>query len=131
MLARYGKRVAVVDERRELSGSGGLEGCDILLGYPKAVGILQAIRSLAPDAVVFDELGGEAEIRAVAACANAGVAVISSLHGASPAALEEKPQVIELIRQEAFRYWFFLRGRRWPGEWTAGYRPQEMGNAID
>ncbi|MGI6265223.1 MAG: hypothetical protein ACOYJY_07170, partial [Acutalibacteraceae bacterium] len=48
-------RVVVVDERGELSDDGRLTGCDVLERFPKARGLLQAVRCLAPDAVIFDE----------------------------------------------------------------------------
>ena len=60
-----GLRVAVVDERGELSGLDTLHGCDVLSGCGKADGILQAIRCLAPDVVLLDELGSPEEIGAI------------------------------------------------------------------
>ena len=56
-LAARRYRVAVVDERGELSWEDTLKGCDVLRGYPKAVGIRQAVRCLAPDYILLDELG--------------------------------------------------------------------------
>lgn len=129
-LAARGYRVAIVDERGELSGVDGLAGCDVLRGVPKAVGIRQAVRCLAPDVVLFDELGDEEEIRAVAACAHAGVAVIASLHGRCAQELERKPLVREMIEQRAFERWIFLAGRHTPGVWTACLTPEVKANEI-
>lgn len=115
-LAANHVRVAVVDERGELGGVDGLGGCDVLRGYPKAVGILQAVRCLAPQVVVFDELGDTAEIAAVAACANAGVATVASLHGRTPTEVAQRRAVCELIEREVFEQWMFLQGRHAPSQ---------------
>ncbi len=56
-------RVSVIDERGELSGvpeapgQASLRNCDVLLYCPKPAGIGQAVRCLAPDVLLFDELG--------------------------------------------------------------------------
>ena len=123
-------RVAVVDERGELGGVDGLRGCDVLRGYPKAVGILQAVRCLAPQVVVFDELGDAAEIAAVTACANAGVAVIASLHGRTPVEVAQRRAVRELIEREVFAQWMFLQGRHAPSRLNACLYPEVSGNEI-
>ena len=47
-------------------------------GTPKKEGILQALRCLSPDVIVFDELGDEAEAEAVLQGMGAGVPVIFS-----------------------------------------------------
>ncbi len=129
-LAARGVRVTVVDERGEIAGPDGLVGCDVLRDCPKAVGIRQAVRCLAPQVVVFDELGEEAEIRAVAACAHAGVAVVASLHGRHPAELGKKPVVRELVAQGVFERWLFLAGRRTPGVVYGCYEPEVTGDAL-
>ena len=129
-LAARRLRVTVVDERGELGGVTELPGCDVLRGYPKAVGIRQAIRCLAPQVVVFDELGEEEEQQAVAACAHAGVAVVASLHGHDPLLLGRKPAVRRLVEERVFDRWVFLAGRRVPGRWVACYRPEVMGDEI-
>jgi stage III sporulation protein AA len=129
-LAARRVRVAVVDERGELGGVDGLGGCDVLRGYPKAVGILQAVRCLAPQVVVFDELGDAAEIAAVSACAHAGVATIASLHGRTPIELARKSAVRELIDREVFEQWVFLQGRHVPGRWRECVYPEVTDGEI-
>ncbi len=123
-------RVAVVDEREEIAGVDGLPECDVLRGYPKAVGILQAVRCLAPQVVVFDELGAPRELEAVAACAHAGVAVIASLHGHSPLELQRKPSIHRLIEQEVFSQWIFLQGRYAPSVCRECLSPEVVENAV-
>lgn len=107
-------RVAVVDERGELSGSG-LTGCDVLRGYPKAEGIQQAVRCLAPDVVIFDELGTAAETAAVLEGLNAGVAAVTSAHCRDAASLLRRPQLKAALHSVAFDRIVFLEGRQNPG----------------
>ena len=129
-LAARGYRVTVVDERGELSGPCPLTGCDVLLGYPKTEGIRRAVRCLAPDVIVFDELGDEAEAAAVAACARSGVAVAASLHGQDPDALSRQRLPCLLAESRAFDLWFFMAGRRQPGALTGCYRAEVEHNAV-
>ncbi len=124
-------RVAVVDERGELSLDAALTGCDVLRGYPKAIGIRQAVRCLAPDVILLDELGDGAEIQAVADCAHAGVAVVATLHGDHPQKMGGQPLVRELIRRRIFARWIFLQGREMPGQIRACYIPEVTPNGVD
>ena len=87
-LSRRGMRVAVVDERCELfpcSGKGFALPvplhCDVLSDVPKAEGILGAVRSLGPQYILCDELGGEADLAAVAQGLACGVRFVVSVHG--------------------------------------------------
>ena len=129
-LAARRVRVAVVDERGEIAGVNGLSGCDVLTGCPKVAGIRQAVRCLAPQVVVFDELGDEEEIRAVAACAHAGVAVIASLHGRCPEELNTKPVIHRLVEEQVFSRWLFLAGRQTPGQLRECLEPEVMGRDV-
>lgn len=131
LLAARGRRVTVVDERGELSAEGALQGCDILRGYPKAVGIRQAVRCLAPECILLDELGDGAEMQAVADCAHGGVAVIATLHGYHPAQMARQPFVSELVRRRVFARWLFLEGRESPGVLRACYIPEVTPDGVD
>lgn len=124
-------RVAVVDERGELSLDDALYGCDVLRGYPKAVGIRQAVRCLAPDCILLDELGDGAEMQAVADCAHAGVAVIATLHGYDPRQMAQQPFVCTLIGRRVFSRWIFLTGRETPGRIRSCYIPEVTPDGVD
>lgn len=123
-------RVAVVDERGELAGVNGLPGCDVLRGYDKATGMAQAVRCLAPQVIVFDELGDEREAEQVAACSRAGAAVIASLHGRRPQELANRPLVKALVRGRCFDRWIFLAGRQTPGVMQSCWIPEEKNREI-
>lgn len=109
-------RVAVVDERGELAGPGGLTGCDVLLHCPKGQGIQQAVRSLAPDVILFDEIGTVEEADAVLAGLNAGVAAIATAHARDLAALRRRPPIYAALAGGAFGRLVLLKGRSRPGE---------------
>ncbi len=77
--------VSLVDTREELSGDFIDERCemDILLGYSKAEGIEIATRTLSPDLIVCDEIGGYDEAEAILSVQSAGVPLLASAHGDS------------------------------------------------
>lgn len=126
-LADDGRRVAVVDERGELSGHLPLPRCDVLKGYPKPEGIQQAVRCLAPDVVIFDELGTGEETDAVCAGLNAGVTAIASAHGRDIPSLLRREPVHRALRSGAFEQVVLLAGRQQPGR-IAGIR--EAGECL-
>ena len=135
-------RVAVVDERGELAAiSQGMPQndlgpcCDVLDGYPKGEGIMQAVRSLSPDIVLCDEIGGEDDARAVNYSLNAGVAVIASAHAGSISELFSRPQLAILMKSGAFKKAVLLKGRSQPGRIEQIYGEGELndckGNGDD
>lgn len=111
------RTAAVVDERGELSASGEQdlgEAAVVLTGWPKARGILQAVRTLAPQVVFCDELGGQEEVEAVLAGLNAGAAAVASVHAGSWAELRRKPQFPLLC--QGFDWVVLLEGAEQPGQ---------------
>lgn len=122
VLGNAGTLVAVIDERMELCptcATGFLSplapGCDVLSGYPKAAGMQQALRTLAPQTMICDEVGGMEDARAVLAAANAGVRIIASIHAQAPRALWRRPQSRVLLETGAFQTVVFLESARAPG----------------
>ena len=127
------RKVTVVDERGELAGTcmgipqNDLGACsDILDGYPKAQGILQAIRSLSPEFIVCDELGGNEEVRAVEQGLNAGVSMISSIHAGSVEELIRRRQAVALLETGAFDSVAMLDGHEKPGTVIGIYRAGDL-----
>lgn len=110
-------QIAIIDERGEFSAGDGriASMCDVLYGYPKADGILAALRSLSPDVIICDELGGENDIRAVSAGINAGVHILCSVHAGSAAELAKRPQTAALLATGGFRSFAMLGSRERPG----------------
>lgn len=95
-------RVAVIDSRGELAGvHSGVpaldigENTDVLNGYPKGEGMLCALRSLSPEVMICDEIGGDVE--EVRQCLNCGVRLIISAHAGSIRELERRAGFAELL----------------------------------
>jgi stage III sporulation protein AA len=116
-------KVAVVDERCELGAV--YDGipqndlgpcCDILSGYPKAEGILTAVRTLSPQVILCDEIGGEAEVSGMLDGVNCGVKMIATAHAATTAELMGRRQIRRLLEYGVFDKIVRLGGADAPGE---------------
>lgn len=118
-LAEGGRAVAAIDERRELFPRGARDGelpVDIISGLPKGQAMQMALRTLAPSAVVFDELGGMDEVRALEQGFFSGVDFAASLHAASVDEALRRPQVKYLKERGMLRFIVALRGSFAPGQ---------------
>ncbi len=113
-LSEKGFKIGVVDERSEIAGM--FEGkaqndlgsrTDILDGCPKEKGIIMMIRSMAPDIIATDEIGKEEDVYAVESALNAGINLITTIHGYSYEDLENS-NIKKLIRQRIFKRIIFL-----------------------
>lgn len=96
------RRVVVIDSRNELAaccrGSVCLdvgENTDVLAGFPKAEGILLALRSLSPEVIICDEIGDDSE--AVRQCLFCGVKLIAAAHAGSFYEAENRCGIRELL----------------------------------
>ena len=82
-------KVSIIDERREIAAS--YQGVpqrdigfsDVLSGFPKAEGIIRAIRTLSPKIIICDEIGGVEDAEAIKKSLNSGVGIIASIHAKS------------------------------------------------
>ena len=102
--------VSVIDERGELTG--GYENyhvskefgdsMDVFDGYLKPDGMMMALRTMAPDIVVCDEIGTETETKAIESVLNSGVKVVATIHAGSEEEIYLKPQIRRLISVKAF-----------------------------
>lgn len=118
-LAERGKAVSVIDEREELwpsSCQGSRAPVDFIAGIPKGQAVQMALRTLAPQIIVLDELGGLGEVKQLEQGFFSGVDYIASLHAAS---LEEtlcRPQVVYMKEEKMLRIVVQLVGRQAPGQ---------------
>ena len=82
-------KVSIIDERREIAAS--YQGVpqkdigfsDVLNGFPKAEGIIRAIRTLSPKIIICDEIGNNEDAEAIKKSLNSGVGIIASIHAKS------------------------------------------------
>ena len=121
-LSAAGRKTAVVDERFEIAPveqSGFCtrlpQHCDVLSGYPKHIGMQHALRALAPDVIVCDEVGAMEDIAAITQAANAGVGLVVTIHAPDAETLRRRPQYTALLQTGAFRHVAFLKGKETPG----------------
>lgn len=113
-------KVVVVDERSEIGSvwsginqnDNGLS--DILDGYPKGQGIIQAIRVLSPDIIICDEVGTVSEISAIEEGLNAGVGIITTAHASTISDIKNRKQIQMLLSTGAFKNMVILKNRNKP-----------------
>ena len=86
------KKIAVIDERCELSGGDLGFNTDILKNYPKAIGIEIAVRTLSPDVIICDEIGTLDEARELCSLFNCGVKFVVTMHCSDLNELKRRPQ---------------------------------------
>lgn len=115
------KLVSVIDERRELfSGSSRRktpgEALDVISGIPKGQAVQMALRTLSPQILLLDELGGLDEVTALEQGLFSGVDFIATLHAASPEEAVGRPQVQALQARGALHVLVWLKGRAEPGQ---------------
>lgn len=129
----YRYRVSVLDERGELSAyRSGCSGfdlgfCDIYAGYPKGVAANCAVRSMAPDIIVCDEMGDRDDAEMLMYSMRCGAAFIASVHASSMDDLRSRDITKEIINTGAFRYIVFLYGRDDAGRIGRIYEMSDVG----
>ena len=123
VLSEKGYRTAVVDERGELASVyqgiaqrdlGDL--ADVMDGYPKAFGMMIALRTLSPQVLVCDEIGSYEETEQMIEAMNAGVPVLVSAHARDEEELLNRPQIRRLKEVGAISKIVLLKGARSPGK---------------
>lgn len=83
-----GKKVGVVDERSELAACyHGVpqndlgKRTDVMDGCPKILGIELLLRSMSPEVLAVDELGGEADVDVIHKSIACGCTILATVHG--------------------------------------------------
>lgn len=83
LFSKDGRQFSVVDSRGELCSACQMTSADVLLYYPKSVGIEAAVRSMSPEVIICDEISGERDAEAALYANSAGVPLIASAHASS------------------------------------------------
>ena len=111
------KKTVLVDERDELAAMfrgapcntlG--EFCDVLSGYPKGEGIINAVRTLSPDIIICDEIGNRGDAESVCDVINTGIVMIASVHACNVNELYRREPVKKLLQSGAFETIVLLKG---------------------
>lgn len=102
--AEFGLRTVVIDCRSELTGT--LDGeslaLDVLVGYPRDLGIEIAVRSLSAQVIVCDEIGSESDAQAILSATNCGVPMIATAHAREARELLLRPPLRRLHDARVF-----------------------------
>lgn len=112
-----GVTVGLVDERSELAGcyhgipqmDVGLR-TDVLDSCPKAEGMMMLLRAMSPRVLATDEIGKQEDIRAMEEVINAGVTVLSTVHGSSLEEICRRPGLKYLLGLKVIER-FIILGR--------------------
>ena len=123
-----GLTIGVIDERSEIGAC--YQGIpqnelgirtDILDCCPKAQGMMMLIRSMAPEVVAVDEIGGENDLEALRYVMNCGCRILATVHGNSMEDIREKPGLSSFLQEKRFERYVVLGNRRGPGTVEAVY----------
>lgn len=118
-----GKKICVIDERSEIASCHlgipqndlGVR-TDVIDGCPKSEGMLLALRSMSPDIIAVDELGGEEDVAVLRQIALSGCQIFGTVHGKELADIERKQALRTCCEEQLFGRYIFLkkddRGRR-------------------
>lgn len=116
-----GVKVCVVDERSEIAACHlGIPQndlgprTDVLDGAGKAEGMLMLLRSMSPQVLAVDELGGKEDFAAVEQAIYAGCRVIGTVHAGSVEELVRKPYLHHWVEQQVFQRYIGIT-RDWNG----------------
>jgi stage III sporulation protein AA len=117
-----GLKVGIVDERSEIAGC--YKGIpqndvgprtDVLDACPKACGMVMMIRSMSPSVIITDEIGMEEDIMALKQVLNAGVKIVTSVHGYNRQDVMKRPILGQLLADNIFEKVIVLSKSRGTG----------------
>ena len=110
-----GCTVGVVDERSEIGGcylgipqnQVGMR-TDVLDACPKSKGMMMLVRSMSPNVIAVDELGGAEDVHAMEYAMNCGCKFIATVHGSSMEEIRKKPLFETLVKEHRFERYIIL-----------------------
>lgn len=126
-------QTAIVDERSELAACVGgvpqldVGQSDVLDGLRKAEALPWLVRSMSPQVVITDELGGAEDASAVQEATACGVAVCASVHGSSLQDAASRPSLAGLMAKRVFGGYVVLSGEG-SGQLAAAF--DRFGNPV-
>ena len=124
-------RVCVIDTRGELGAFWGDRSLsiDLLSGYPRALGIEIATRTMNAELILCDEIGEEREANAILSAQNCGVPFVASAHAEDVQGLLRRSGIRRL--HEAGVFGAYVGIRRRPGERDFLYTVTDWESAND
>ena len=116
---RNGYKVALVDERSEIAGcyhavpqnDVGIR-TDVLDASGKAEGMLLLLRSMSPQIIAVDEIGGIQDVHALDEMQRCGCALIATVHADSMEDLLQKELYQSFIKKQFFTRYVLIMGKK-------------------
>lgn len=117
------KSVSLIDERSELAScylgmaqnDVGIH-TDVLDACPKAAGIMMVLRSMSPQVIAVDELGGPDDYVAIQQAFYLGCRILATIHGDTYENLQQNKYLKPMLRSGGFERLVFLGNIGTPGE---------------
>lgn len=113
---RNGKKICVIDERSEIAACHlGIpqndvgKRTDVLDGSPKQEGMRMALRSMSPEIIAVDELGGRADAKAVEEMILCGCKILGTVHGDTMEHVSKMTEIGQMYRKQLFQRYVFLK----------------------
>lgn len=113
-----GLNVVVIDERGEISSiyRGIMQNdlgirTDVINDIPKSIGMKIAIRSMAPQVLIADEIGSVQDSEVIKYAVRCGVKGIFTAHGNSIEDVMKNPELKELIQEKIFEKVIVIKAR--------------------
>jgi len=113
-----GMNCSVIDERSELAGCyNGIPQLevgirtDVMDSCPKSIGMMMAIRSMAPQVMAVDELGTAEDIKALFAVIRSGCSILATIHGESAKDVAGKSFLKEVMDENVFSRYIIIKNQ--------------------
>ena len=114
-----GMKICVVDERSEIAACHlgipqndmGIR-TDVLSGCGKSEGMMLMLRSMSPQIIAVDELGGKKDFQAVEQAACSGVRILGTVRADTVEELWEKPYLKKWMKRGIFERFILIRHNR-------------------
>ncbi len=111
----YKYKVGLVDERGEIAACHmgvpqndiGIR-TDVMDGCKKNLGMMMLVRSMSPQIVAVDELGGADDMEAVRIVGNSGGKIVATIHGSDFKSIANKDFMKNVIKEHFFKYFIVI-----------------------
>lgn len=110
-----GLKVGVVDERSEIAACylGQPQNdlgprTDVMDCCPKSEGMLMLLRSMSPQVIGVDELGGQADYEAVEYALHCGCRILGTMHGDHMEEMKQKPHLSRWLGEQFFERYLLI-----------------------
>lgn len=116
---RGGKKVSVIDERSEIAACHlGVpqndlgRRTDVLDGCPKQIGMRMALRSMSPEVIAVDELGGKRDAEAVTEMILSGCRILGTMHGEKIEHVMQTEEMAKMYKNRLFQRYVILEKQK-------------------